>query len=192
MAAASSPFPAIRAFTRWRNWGGGCARHAMRPCSASRVGAADNQAKFFGRFTDSPSPRPAPRRRHCRPGRQPVVYRRRQRQKDHARCAQHDHRVPRPHGRQRTGRHCDRPGRQPVVHRYGHQQDRPDHTQRACRRGAAGTPGPGTSKPSSKAHSSRRALSAEAVLQLGQVSAQQRVGDLPVAPAVLFDQTGVP
>ena len=27
--------------------------------------------------------------------------------------------------------------------------------------------------------------------QLGQVSAQQRVGDLPVAPAVLFDQTGV-
>ena len=52
MAAASSPFPAIRAFTRRRNWGGGCARHAMRPCSASRVGAADNQAKFFGRFTE--------------------------------------------------------------------------------------------------------------------------------------------
>ena len=28
-------------------------------------------------------------------------------------------------------------------------------------------------------------------LQLGQVSAQQGVGDLPIAPAVLFDQTGI-
>jgi len=52
VATASSPFPAIRSFTRRHNWGGGCARHAMRPCSASRVGAADNQAKFFGRFTE--------------------------------------------------------------------------------------------------------------------------------------------
>ena len=66
-------------------------------------------------------------RYHGRPGRQPLVHRRRREQDRADHHGRRHHRVPDPHGRRLPLGHHGRPGRQPLVHRSQWQQDRPDH-----------------------------------------------------------------